>query len=284
MNILDNSEPHFIKCIKPNTKKSPESFESPIVLQQLRYSGLLDAIKIRKKGFPTRNSFADFKGKYWSVVNMKKEDLKTYSDKELCQEIIQRLQNSSNLYENIRIGRSIVFYRPEILSLLEEKRNISVMKLTKYIQSLYRMQKAIKFTKILSDARAKLRLSISRGNEKNRGNVEELETLVAETNNCESNLNLRIIEIKQAKILTERLQTVYHCFNLLVETLNRASNNSAMDDICEEYKVNSYPKKSIYYILYIPANSLYFLLFKKKIECCFNRFYFMHAKRSSSSP
>ena len=245
MNVLDNSEPHFIKCIKPNTKKSPESFESPIVLQQLRYSGLLDAIKVRKKGFPTRNSFADFKGKYWSVVNIKKEVLasKTYSDKELCQEIIQRLQSSSNLYENIRIGRSIVFYRPEILSLLEEKRNIFVMNLTKYIQSLYRMQKAIKFTKILSDARAKLRFSISRGSEKNCGNVEELDTLITETNNCEFNLNLGIIEIKQAKILTERLQEVFHCFKLLVETLNRASNNSAIDDICEEFKVSYHPKK-----------------------------------------
>ena len=43
---LNATEPHFIRCIKPNAESKPSSFESANVLQQLRCGGVLEAIRI----------------------------------------------------------------------------------------------------------------------------------------------------------------------------------------------------------------------------------------------
>jgi len=53
---LDSSNPHFIRCIKPNIEKKPKLFDNNLVLVQLRYTGLLETVKIRKAGYPFRTS------------------------------------------------------------------------------------------------------------------------------------------------------------------------------------------------------------------------------------
>lgn len=50
MAVLDASTPHFVRCIKPNGRKQPLSVDAPLVLQQLRYSGVFEAVKIRQQG------------------------------------------------------------------------------------------------------------------------------------------------------------------------------------------------------------------------------------------
>lgn len=39
---LGQTEPHYIKCIKPNSGKTPGGWTSPLVIEQLRYSGVLE--------------------------------------------------------------------------------------------------------------------------------------------------------------------------------------------------------------------------------------------------
>lgn len=39
---LGVTEPHYIKCIKPNSGKAPGGWSSPLVIEQLRYSGVLE--------------------------------------------------------------------------------------------------------------------------------------------------------------------------------------------------------------------------------------------------
>lgn len=57
---LTQTGPHFIRCIKPNNLKKEEIFDDDLVMKQLNYLGLLQAVKIRKAGFPIRKPFSVF--------------------------------------------------------------------------------------------------------------------------------------------------------------------------------------------------------------------------------
>jgi myosin heavy subunit len=62
MTTLNNTEPHYIRCVKPNELKSPSTFVARMTMEQLRYSGVFEAVAIRKQGYPfrlTHNIFFD---------------------------------------------------------------------------------------------------------------------------------------------------------------------------------------------------------------------------------
>ena len=50
----DSVAQHYVRCIKPNDLKTAETFERRLVNLQLRHSGVYEAVKIRKAGFPFR--------------------------------------------------------------------------------------------------------------------------------------------------------------------------------------------------------------------------------------
>lgn len=50
----------FVRCLKPNSFKEPSKFDPQLILTQLRYSGMVEAVKIRKLGFPIRISYKEF--------------------------------------------------------------------------------------------------------------------------------------------------------------------------------------------------------------------------------
>ncbi|MGH0179526.1 UNVERIFIED_CONTAM: hypothetical protein FKN15_002053 [Acipenser sinensis] len=58
------ANPHFIRCIKPNASKQPDLLDSKVVMDQLRYNGLLETIRIRRDGFSWRPSFEEFAQRY----------------------------------------------------------------------------------------------------------------------------------------------------------------------------------------------------------------------------
>lgn len=60
MDTLQATSPYFIRCFKPNSLKQAGLFDNELVLAQLRYSGMMETIRIRKLGFPVRNTLIDF--------------------------------------------------------------------------------------------------------------------------------------------------------------------------------------------------------------------------------
>ncbi|XP_056420651.1 unconventional myosin-VIIb isoform X2 [Hyla sarda] len=60
MKILASCQPYFVRCIKPNELKKPLLFDRELCIRQLRYSGMMETIRIRKAGYPIRYTFADF--------------------------------------------------------------------------------------------------------------------------------------------------------------------------------------------------------------------------------
>ncbi|GAB4841689.1 hypothetical protein Ancab_022411 [Ancistrocladus abbreviatus] len=60
MDTLNSTEPHYIRCVKPNNVLKPAIFENVNVMQQLRCGGVLEAIRISCAGYPTRRTFFEF--------------------------------------------------------------------------------------------------------------------------------------------------------------------------------------------------------------------------------
>ena len=61
---MTSCRPHFIRCIKPNTNKSPWNYQTDFVLTQLRYTGVLETTRIRREGYSVRPLFAEFIQRY----------------------------------------------------------------------------------------------------------------------------------------------------------------------------------------------------------------------------
>lgn len=60
LETLSATEPHYIRCVKPNNVLKPAVFENKNVLQQLRCGGVMEAIRISCAGYPTRKPFYEF--------------------------------------------------------------------------------------------------------------------------------------------------------------------------------------------------------------------------------
>ncbi|KAK1384558.1 hypothetical protein POM88_022293 [Heracleum sosnowskyi] len=60
METLSTTEPHYIRCVKPNNVLKPAIFENLNVIQQLRCGMMLEAIRISCAGYPTRRTFYEF--------------------------------------------------------------------------------------------------------------------------------------------------------------------------------------------------------------------------------
>ena len=56
--------PHYVRCIKPNKLKAANLFDAPMILDQLLYSGVLETVRIRRQGFPFRQSYYEF----WTTI------------------------------------------------------------------------------------------------------------------------------------------------------------------------------------------------------------------------
>jgi myosin V len=68
MASLTTMEPHYVRCIKPNSANSPNLFENVLVLQQLRCGGVLEAVRISCAGYPSRRQFFDFVDHFWHLA------------------------------------------------------------------------------------------------------------------------------------------------------------------------------------------------------------------------
>jgi len=72
MTSLHTKQPSFVRCLKPNEQAKPDKFDCPLLLSQMKYSGLFEAIKIRKSGFAVRIDIKAFYHRYRSLIPIRR--------------------------------------------------------------------------------------------------------------------------------------------------------------------------------------------------------------------
>ena len=66
---INNTKQHYIRCIKPNDKNLSNLFNRKRVYEQLKYCGVLEAVKIARAGYPIRIKKNLFISEFYSVMN-----------------------------------------------------------------------------------------------------------------------------------------------------------------------------------------------------------------------
>ncbi|MCH2314311.1 MAG: hypothetical protein MK411_09975, partial [SAR202 cluster bacterium] len=129
MGTLNTTEPHFIRCIVPNTHKKPLETETPLIMHQLTCNGVLEGIRVCMLGFPNRMLYRDYKSRY---MVLGAEILATAAnDKDGVYALMAKIQFEE---EKFRCGHTMVFFRAGALAALEEARDGIVLKLVRWLQ------------------------------------------------------------------------------------------------------------------------------------------------------
>ncbi|XP_042255047.1 myosin-6-like [Thunnus thynnus] len=147
MTNLRSTHPHFVRCIIPNETKTPGAMENPLVMHQLRCNGVLEGIRICRKGFPNRIQYGDFKQRY-RILNPNAIPEGQFMDNKKAAE---KLLGSLDIdHEQYRLGHTKVFFKAGLLGLLEEMRDDRLALIITGIQSRARgLLARIEFQKIV---------------------------------------------------------------------------------------------------------------------------------------
>ncbi|EKX39533.1 myosin [Guillardia theta CCMP2712] len=139
---INAAQPHFVRCINPNSQKMPKLIEPEMILDQLRCSGLMEAVRVSRAGFPVRILHEDFIYRYSILV----QPINISEDRLNVIEMIRQMKIS---IENFRVGLTKVFLRRAVHERMEEDRSRLLVREASTIQRVCRGHMARKlFRKI----------------------------------------------------------------------------------------------------------------------------------------
>eukprot|EP00866_Antonospora_locustae_P000374 jgi/Antlo1/374/304 len=138
MDRLRQTNPHFVRCIIPNNKKSHTSMDNRMILDQLRCNGVLEGIRISRLGYPSRIIFKEFRKRYQILAGCADFAFASVigdTDVISTKRILETLKISA---ANYRIGKTMVFFKQEILADIEDLRELEVGRIAREMQSFIR--------------------------------------------------------------------------------------------------------------------------------------------------
>ncbi|XP_039753060.1 myosin heavy chain, muscle isoform X12 [Pararge aegeria] len=153
MTTLRSTQPHFVRCIIPNELKQAGLIDSHLVMHQLTCNGVLEGIRICRKGFPNRMVYPDFKLRYMilapAIMQAEKDP------KEAARKCLEAVELDPESY---RIGHTKVFFRAGVLGQMEELRDDRLSKIVSWLQAYIRGYLSRKDFKKLQEQRLALQV------------------------------------------------------------------------------------------------------------------------------
>ncbi|XP_078448570.1 myosin-1-like [Wolffia australiana] len=140
MQRLENTTPHFIRCIKPNSFQVPGAYEQKLILQQLRCCGVLEVVRISRSGFPTKVSHQKFAKRYGFLL------LESVATQDPLSVSVAILHQFNILPEMYQVGYTKLFFRTGQIGILEDTRNRTLHGILR-VQSCFRGHRARSYVK-----------------------------------------------------------------------------------------------------------------------------------------
>ncbi|XP_048828335.1 unconventional myosin-IXAb-like isoform X3 [Brienomyrus brachyistius] len=112
METLGQSEPYFVKCIRSNAEKLPLRFNDTLVLRQLRYTGMLETVRIRQSGYSIKYSHQDFVHHFHLLL--------PHGSSPTQQSISDFVRQVDLAPDGCQVGRTMVFLREAERQRLQE--------------------------------------------------------------------------------------------------------------------------------------------------------------------
>lgn len=149
---IDLTNPHYIRCLKPNHQLVPSCFVPGIIAEQLRYCGVLEAVRISRSGFPQRYSKGVFYKRY-SLLGSVDLTLSSHEHRNFCEMLVEdilKLDSTSITRDvpgaaafdikstDVQIGKTKVFLRQSAFDSLEFLRVCKLNSSAKRLQTIYR--------------------------------------------------------------------------------------------------------------------------------------------------
>nr|XP_057902678.1 myosin heavy chain, fast skeletal muscle-like [Doryrhamphus excisus] len=135
MTNLRSTHPHFVRCLIPNETKTPGLMENHLVIHQLRCNGVLEGIRICRKGFPSRILYGDFKQRYKILNASVIPEGQFIDNKKASEKLLESISVEKSQY---RFGHTKVFFKAGLLGTLEEMRDEKLVELVTMTQALCR--------------------------------------------------------------------------------------------------------------------------------------------------
>ncbi|XP_069809378.1 myosin-4-like [Dendropsophus ebraccatus] len=135
MTNLKTTHPHFVRCLIPNETKTPGEMDNHLVIHQLRCNGVLEGIRICRKGFPSRIHYGDFKQRYKVLNASAIPDGQFIDSKKACEKLLGSIDVDHTQY---KFGHTKVFFKAGLLGILEEMRDERLAQLITRTQAICR--------------------------------------------------------------------------------------------------------------------------------------------------
>ncbi|CAF4715499.1 unnamed protein product [Rotaria sp. Silwood1] len=152
VSTMASTQPTFIRCLVPNrlpfqtshitydhTSYFPQNFrfdssqfDETVVLEQIRYSGLIETIEIRRHGYSHRILFEDFISIYSCLIDLKLKTINNNDHKQICELILKKFH-----INNYAIGKTKVFlkfHHIEQLNIVHKNFLTKIIRLQSYIR------------------------------------------------------------------------------------------------------------------------------------------------------
>uniref|UniRef100_A0A2K6LES3 Unconventional myosin-IXa n=1 Tax=Rhinopithecus bieti TaxID=61621 RepID=A0A2K6LES3_RHIBE len=131
METLGQAEPYFVKCIRSNAEKLPLRFNDALVLRQLRYTGMLETVRIRQSGYSSKYSFQDFVSHFHVLLPRN-----IIPSKFNIQDFFRKINLNP---DNYQVGKTMVFLKEQERQHLQDLLHQEVLRRIILLQRWFRV-------------------------------------------------------------------------------------------------------------------------------------------------